>query len=352
MSSRDRILCAFECGTPDRVPVSPFTLGRLNPEDAFTWEFIRRVDPLIDVGLAGGSPFFGTGVQQEVRQQGDMTEVIIHTPCGGLRSVYKRTQRTTGHIVFPCKTADDVERLLSIPYEPPDPDPTQFMNWRDRVGDEGLVLAGIGNALCWAAEMFSPQDFCLLWADAPDAMIEMTRVANERLCQWVDAACRKGVDAFRIVGGEYASTQLGPRAFDLLCRQPDRELVRVIKSHGAWAYYHNHGPIMDYLDMIVDIAPHALDPLEAPPWGDCDMAAAKAKLKGRVCIVGNLDDMEIVEKRPLEEVKDMARQLLEQAGPDGFCLGGTASGTYTEVAARKFMALVELAEEYARSGPR
>lgn len=347
MTSRERIECALECKTPDRVPVSPFGLGRLDPEAEFTWEFIRAVDPFISPGLGGGNVFLGTGVQIEHRREGDTTFVTYHTPAGNLRSVYRHTAQTTGHVEFPCKTADDAEKLLSIPYEAPDPDPTEFFRWCDRVGDEGLCLAGIGSALCWAAEMFSPENFCLLWADAPDTLIEMTRVANERLCTWVERACRKGVSGFRIVGGEYASTQLGPRAFDVLARAPDRELVAIMKEHGAWAYYHNHGPIMRYLDMIVDIAPHTLDPLEAPPWGDCDLKAAKEKLRGKICIVGNLDDMEVVEKRDVEEVKRRGRELLEQAGPDGFCLGGTASGTYTEKGARAFRALVAVAEEAA-----
>jgi uroporphyrinogen-III decarboxylase len=347
MTSRERIECALECKTPDRVPVSPFGLGRLDPDSQFAWEFIRATDPFVGVGVGGGNVFLGTGVKTESRRQGDVTVIIYHTSRGDMRSSYRHTAQTTGHVEFPCKTADDVEKLLSIAYEPPEPDVTEFLRWRERVGDEGLVLADIGNAICWAAEMFSPQDFCLLWADAPDAMIEMTRVANQRLCQWVEKACRKGVDGFRIVGGEYASTQLGPKAFDVLCRRLDKQLIAVMREHGAWAYYHNHGPIMRYLDMIIDIAPHALDPLEAPPWGDCDIQAAKAKLQGKICIVGNLDDMEVMEKREIDEIKAMGRRLIRQAGPDGFCLGGTASGTYTERAAQALMALVGVAQEEA-----
>ncbi len=347
MTSRERIECAFECGTPDRVPVSPFTLGHLGPDDDFTWQFIRAVDALISPGIGGGSPVLGTALQAESRQEGDATIITYHTPGGDLRSVLRRTAQTTGHVEFPCRTPDDVEKLLAIPYEPPDPDPAEFFRWRERVGDEGLVLAGMGTAICWAADMFSPEDFCLLWADAPDALIEMTRVGNERLREWVDRACRKGVDAFRLVGGEYASTQLGPRAFDVLCREPDKQIVDIMREHGAWAYYHNHGPIMRYLDMMLDIGMHALDPLEAPPWGDCDLRAAKDKLRGKVCIVGNLDDMEVIEKRDVEEVKRIGREVVEQAGPDGLCLGGTASGTYTEKGARGFMALVEVVTEQA-----
>lgn len=350
MTSRERIECAFACGTPDRVPVSPFTLGALDPHSEFTWEFIRAVDPLITVGLGGGNVFLGTEVGIERRREGDRTVVVYHTPAGDMRSVFRHTAQTTGHVEFPCKTADDVERLLAIPYTPPEPDPTRFFQWRERVGDEGLVLAGVCDGICWAAEMFSPEDFCLLWLDAPDALIEMTRVANERACQWVAKACRKGVDGFRIIGGEYASTQLGPQAFDVLCRQPDKELVAVMREYGAWAYYHNHGPIMRYLDMILDIAPHALDPLEAPPWGDCDMREAKRKLQGKVCMVGNLDDMEIMEKKDLDTVREMGRRLIDEAGPDGFCLGGTASGTYTERGAKAFMALVDVAKEMAAGG--
>jgi hypothetical protein len=41
----------------------------------------------------------------------------------------------------------------------------------------------------------------------------------------------------------------------------------------------------------------------------------------------------------------MGRERLEAAGPDGFILGGTSSGTYTEHAVENFIALRELSEE-------
>jgi hypothetical protein len=56
-----------------------------------------------------------------------------------------------------------------------------------------------------------------------------------------------------------------------------------------------------------------------------------------------------MEKRSRKEIQDMAQQCLEQAGPDGYLLGGTASGTYTERGAENFIALVEVAEAYGRS---
>ena len=156
------------------------------------------------------------------------------------------------------------------------------------------------------------------------------------------------MDAWRIVGGEYASVQLGQHAFRTLVVQYDRQVVDIMHHHGAVAYCHNHGPVMNYLDDLADIGIDAADPFEAPPWGDCDLRAAMERIGDRVCLVGNLDDMEIIEKRRRREVQEVARERLEAAGPRSFCLGGTASGTYTEKGAENFIAMVEVAEDYVR----
>jgi uroporphyrinogen-III decarboxylase len=84
-----------------------------------------------------------------------------------------------------------------------------------------------------------------------------------------------------------------------------------------------------------------------PPYGDVDLGDAIRRIGDRVCLVGGLDDMEVLETRPTEEVKELARQTLRQTGTRSYVLGGTASGTYTERGARNFIALVEVAEEFA-----
>ncbi len=351
MTSRERLLCAFSCGKPDRVPVSPQDLGRLDRDSPLGRRLIEETDITLYVG-GGFDIFVGRSLKVETETRGDLTIVVYHSPKGSFRRVIRRTPRTSACIEFPCKGPEDVERLLSVPYVPPSEEQIEsaakrFLETKDWLRDNGLVLYGLGDAVCFPAEWLSPEDFCLLWADAPELMAEMVRVANERLLPVVDELCKRGVDAFRIVGGEYVSTQLGPQAFDILVKRPDKELVRVMHEHGAVAYFHNHGPIMRYLQPIAEIGVDALDPLEAPPWGDCDMAEAKRILKGKVCLVGNLDDMEVLDKKPTEVVKEMGRKLIEQAGPDGFVLSGTASGTYGERAALNFLALVEVSKEMA-----
>jgi uroporphyrinogen-III decarboxylase len=343
MTSRQRLLTALRGATPDRVPVAPFDLGRVDPESPVGRELIARTDPFLTVGA--GDAFLGADVPATVRQEDGVTTTVFHTPAGDLVRRHRRTPLAAATVEFPCKDAGDVETLLSLPYAPPEVDLTPYRKLRERVGEEALVMVGIGNAVCFAATMLAPEDFALFWADAPDVMTEMTRIAAERLNAYVERLCQAGVDAFRIVGGEYVTCQLGPSAFATLIRPFDAELCGILRRRGAIAYYHNHGPIMRWLEPIADLGIDALDPLEAPPWGDCDLREARRRIGERVCLVGNLDDMEVLEQWDAEAVKALGRRRIEEAGATGFILGGTASGTYTERAARNFIALVDVAEE-------
>ncbi len=172
-------------------------------------------------------------------------------------------------------------------------------------------------------------------------------MATERLCCYYRQLCEAGVRGFWIFGPEYASVQLGPQAYQRLVVEPDRHLVDIIHEYDGIAYFHNHGPMTRYYDQLLQIGIDAVDPLEAPPWGDCDIAEAKRRIGHRICLVGNIDDMEVLNKLPAETVLPMGRELIEKAGPDGFILGGTASGTYTELAARNLIALAELSAQMA-----
>jgi hypothetical protein len=315
-------------------------MGRIDPDSALGQELIARTDILIDVGC-GGDPFLGKAATVRVEQAGDTTTIVYETPFGPLTRRIRRTAVTSATVEFAFRSPDDVEKFLSVPYEPPDVDLRRYLAWEERLGEEGLVLAGIGNAICLAAEWFSPEGLCLAWAEAPETLIRLTAVASERLNRHVERLCQAGVKAFRIVGGEYVSVQLGPRAFAQLITPFDTELIRTIHRYGAIAYYHNHGRVTAYLPALVALGMDALDPLEAPPWGDVDLRQARKIVGERLCLVGNLDDMEILNAEPTDVALRIARERVEAAGRRAFVLGGTASGTYTEQAARNFIALAE-----------
>ena len=344
MTSRERLLTAIRGGKPDRVPCGPFGLGRLDHEGSVAAELIRRSDPFIPIG-SGADPFVSGAAPATGRAEGNDAVMEIPLPGGNLIRRIRTAGTEKATVEFPFKTYDDAERYLAAPYTTPEPDLAEYRKWRERVGEDGLVLVGVDDGITVPASWFSPEDFCLAWAEERDLVGRLAAAGAERVLAYVEKLCRAGVDAFRIVGGEYASVELGPDGFRKLVVANDRPLVETIHRHGAIAYFHNHGPMQRYFRDLLAIGIDALDPLEAPPWGDvADLGAARKAMDGRVCLVGNLDDMEVVNKLPIDEVRNIARERLAQAGDTGFVLGGTASGSYGEAGARGFMAMVEVVE--------
>ena len=346
MTSRERILAAIRGEKVDRVPVSPFGMGRVSLDSAIGRALLAETDPFLEA-WSGGDPLAGSDVPATSHNEGDTVVTTIHTPKGDLTRRWRSTGITSAQTEFPLKGPEDAEKFLSLPYAPPPMDLTRFHQLRERAGQEALVMVGIPNAICLPATWFSPEEFCMAWADAPDVMRTLCKVASERILAFVERLLQGGVDAFRIIGGEYASVQLGPRAFRELVTPFDTELVALMHRYGAIAYYHNHGKVMEYLDLLADLGIDAMDPLEAPPWGDVDLRAARARVGDRLCFVGNLDDMEVIDRLPEEEVVAIARERLEAAGDRRFILGGTASGTYTERAARNFIAMAAMVKREA-----
>ena len=78
-----------------------------------------------------------------------------------------------------------------------------------------------------------------------------------------------------------------------------------------------------------------------PEFGavESNLRRARELLGEEVCIVGNLDDMEVLDKRPFEDIWAAAERLMQALGKRGRVLSGTASGIYGVQAAENFLML-------------
>ncbi len=344
MTSHERMIAAMKNQEVDHVPCGPFGIARLDIDDPLTQELIKKTDIFLEAGVKGNA-VLGRRAETAVTKTDNETTTVIKTPKGDLIRRTGHTDVASATTEYPLKELEDIDKLLSIPYEEPEIDASPYFDMKAKYDDEGIVLCGIGNAVCVPADWFGPEKFCLFWAMARDKIIELTNIVNERVCAFVKRCCERGVTDFRIVGGEYVSAQIGPAGMPSLIRNPDKKLIDTIHEYNGIAFYHNHGHVMRFLEDYAYIGVDFLEPMEAPPWGDVHLGKAKEVVGDQFCMVGNLDDMEIVDKLETEEVQAIARQRIEEAGLRGFILSGTASGTFTDKGARNFIAMAEVARE-------
>jgi len=355
--ARRRIISSFLLEEPDRVPFSPFvTDSWMGAKPGVAEEMLRWTDALVSIGV-GGDVFLGGRAPQFVRvnRVGDEVVTTVDTPKGMLRSVTRTTTKMSMVKEYLLKTFDDVDRFLSVPYEPPRISPRAYIEWNERVGDSGLVLAGTPNAVMIAADNgFGPAVFNELCLRDFSRLRDFVKIGAERVGQYVEAMLKGGIEAVRIVGAEYACpTFLHPRFFRELVHAYDKKLIGEIKGWPAIAYMHCHGRIRGIAEMIRDMGPDALDPIERPPGGDVDLAYAKQILGDDICLVGNLDDLNVYSMQPWDEVEPQVLDCLEMAAPGGgYALGGTASGLFTESMLDNFIRTGKFLRKFGRYPPR
>jgi len=345
MTSRQRMIAAIHRAPVDRVPVAPWGLGRIALDSPLEAELLARTDPWVEVGL-GCDAVGGASFPVEEHRKGSELRRVIHAGGRELTATWTTTAQTTACTEFYCKTEADIEALLSIPYAPPAPNVAAFLALKQRVGEDALTTMAVSDGLCYPNDMLGTEYCSLLWAAQPELIRRMVAQAAERTARVVERACERGVDCFRIVGGEYATQLMGRRAWDELIVPFDQPLIELIHAHGGLAHFHNHGFMQRFIEDIAALGMDSLDPIEQPPYGDMQMHEARARIGDRVCLVGGLDDMEVLETRPREEVLQLGAELLERVGARGYMLGGTSSGIYGEAAARNFIALVDVAIAY------
>ncbi len=346
MTSRERMLAALRHEEPDRIPVAPWGLGRVGWETPLGAELVARTDPWLEVGM-GINPVAGAVWPVETEKRGNQVRRVLHAPGRDLVAVTTTTAQTSASTEYFCKSLADIEALLALSFVPAEPDMERWKAHKARVGDDGMAILGMATGICFPNDMLGTEYCSLLWASEPDIIREMVRIAAEREFAAIEQACAAGVDCVRVVGGEYSTELMGPRSWQELVVPYDKPLVEMIQSYGAIAHYHNHGRMQRCLESIAALGIDSLDPVEQPPYGDIAMQEALQRIGGRVCLVGGLDDMEVLDTRSREEVLGMAEELLQTCGKRDWMLGGTSSGIYGERAARNFIALVDVAQRHA-----
>jgi uroporphyrinogen-III decarboxylase len=351
-TSRRRLLTALSGGVPDRVPINTYELAGRNSRDWYNnqpsyrslMDYIRsHTDCVTNWNPRPATDRytceerflcsdFPVPIETHTETAGgfERTTRICHTPEGDLRSVKQTASDvyTTWHVEHWCKNNADVDKALSVPYEPANYDAADLARVRAELGEHGLIMASIGDPAYLAADLMSFQDY-LMWASLEQDHFGRTveTIAErvmENLRRQLDFCV---VDFYRIVGPEYFTPPfLPPSSFQRFVVPYVTKMVHLIHSRGGKTRLHCHGKIGRVLDMILETGCDGIDPCEPPPDGDLELREVKRRCQAQgVSIWGNLE-LKLLEGGSPEEVRTHVRQVMTDAKDEGgFVLMPTAA---------------------------
>jgi uroporphyrinogen-III decarboxylase len=344
MTSRERLWAALDGRQPDRVPIwmlypreryGTYVDVHSLPSYASIMPHVwNRTDWLDRRNLDSGTFYTSAAeVETEVEQRGGwtVTRRTLHTPLGDLTSEHRqdRENASGAKTEYYCKEIGDLDKVLSIPYRPVEPDLTAFHEAAATLGDDGLMMISIGMPIGVAYGLAHPQTFAIWTLTEREKLVRFTRVMFEREIAFLEKALRKGAGpVFFAVGTEFVAPPMcAHSAFDALVTPFDAPIFDRIHSYGGKVLVHHHGNVDDILERIADLGADGIQPIEEPPIGDCSLSQAKARIGDRVCLVGSVQYDDFARLDP-DEMEDLVKRQIEDAGAGGGMILAPTAGPY------------------------
>jgi hypothetical protein len=374
MTSRERLLTVLRRGVPDRVPVTiyehaPHSDGWANAEPSYAplLELEQRygdsfVRAPIDVPVLLGDPNSVRG-QDETDADGSLVKTnVIETPRGQLRWVTRRdpSQMTWWQVEPLIKSDEDIERVLSMEDPPNTVDADRLRAFERTVGEDGLLIFSLGDAIGHVVGLFNFEDFVLRACTDDGPIRALLAKAQEQVLRAIEAIGAVVKDtAIRLWGPEYCGAPLmNPKVyFPKYVLDQDRQATELIHKTGNFSVIHCHGRLDALLEMIAAIGADALEPLETIPMttADVTLADVKRRIGGKMCLMGAVQALTLEQGTP-EDVRQQVRTAIEVGAPGGgFLLLPTAapfSVPLPDKVLANVRAMYEAAHEFGRYGSR
>ncbi len=285
-----------------------------------------------------------------------VTRKTLHTPKGDLTQTTKVFDdvHTTWQVEHWCKSLEDVDKALSVPYEPLAYDASDYVRVKEEVGDNGIIMASTADPLWLAADLMELGEYTIWAMTETEHFAKTVAIMHERYMENLRRMLNTCVvDLYRICGPEYATPPfLPPRFFERFVVPYVSEMVDLFHSKGAKVRFHCHNNINQVLEMILATGADGIDPCEGPPDGDITLAEVKQRIGERMCIFGNIQ-LKVLEHGTLDDVEEGVKACMASAkAGGGYVIMPTAApinSPLSEKTAENYLRYIETALAYGQS---
>ena len=344
MTSRERLLCTLRGGIPDRVPVSCYELVGYDTQNFCNYEpsyhalmeYIRAKTDCICMWNPGANAHMMLSAydphMESVREETADGHTITQTVRAGGRTLTHKTRNidrvyTTWELEPWCKDTDDVDALMSIPYEPLTYTADDAPRIQAELGDHGILMPSLGDPAYTAMHLMEFGE-SMIWVmsetDHFEGVVKELHARNmENLKRMLETTPG---DIYRICGPEYMTPPyLPPKYFERFMLPYLSDMVELIHSYGRMVRIHCHGKIGKVIDMIVATGCDATDPCEETPDGDTTLEELKARVGDKITLHGSMQ-LKVLEEGSEDQVRETTARMMRAGKPGGrFVLMPTAA---------------------------
>jgi uroporphyrinogen decarboxylase len=212
--------------------------------------------------------------------------------------------------------------LAALPFLFPDPGRLNMADLetiKETVGERGLIEVQVDSAVDQrAGDALGLSQLMIAARDNHAFVCSLLRVCQEQVLKETKAVLEAGAPMV-FASWFYASLSAGwgPEHYRQFFLPLLKEHIALVHSYDAIYHYYDDGKFMGYLDLVLQAGVDLISTLPGPPMGDVDLATAKARASGRVCLKGNIDLLYVLKEGMPADIDEAVRKAVEAAAPGG-----------------------------------
>ncbi len=376
MTPRERLLATLKGDKADRVPVSPFI-----QEQYLSWYYPDRptVDRVVDAvelaneldfdlmakhnqfqrphflrksypnwQLSSGSEFDGRLIRYRTQiatpgrtlVQEEVVEEIGVATKGAMRV-------TTKHLL---ETPEDLRAFLE--HLPPLDDEERTVmrqtiaGWHALLGDRGVLAPwGFAGVFNYASDLRGSEALFMEPIEDEARYRALMGRMTDAQCEYCKALVEAGADCIGIQGHIANAGTVSSAFFREYIQEYEKRLIDSIHSAGAFTVFHNCGRAKRLYPNYRELGMTLWETVSEPPAGDNNLAQAKAALGDKVCLLGNLDQIQFLKTATPAEVAERARQIMSIGKPGGRYIFAASDFLEPGTPRENVVAMIEAARE-------
>ncbi len=362
MDSKQRILTALECGVPDRIPTFELLIdqssilklsklllkGSININDesimATKTRFGEESQDILDylcliaekMDLDSLTTYISTDIKpvkdniaidrfgtkyhlsthgQPLPFEGPINDINDTIHFDMTKKIYKSDFTGPEYVVKRTGKKKAVFLLISDPFK---------LSWKLRGGMEKLLLD---------------------YAVSPKLVHKLQSITTQYNLAAIEYASNIGIDAIAVEGDLAGNETLlfSPKHFKEYIKPYLQEIVDFAHQKKLKIIKHSDGNIWQILDDLVEIGFDGIHPIQPQCM---DIGQVKKYLKGKACIIGNIDCEELLPFGSALEVKQIVKKTIEIAAPGGGYIISSSNSIHPGVKPENFIAMIEAVHEY------
>jgi len=333
MTGRERLLCALKRQEPDRVPTMEWVL---NPDvtEAMTGnrsqlEFARKMG--ID------------GIAVSLNGKNETIDAKHYRDEWGVVRISYDEYPTP--VEFPVKSEEDFKKLVI-----PDPDADfrfdAIRNALKEAQGEIAIVARVKDVFSQPRDLMGFEDFLMSFYLQPELaamLMEMCVTYSTRIASHLKEL---GVEIV-VIGDDIANNTgllLSPDMYREQVLPYFRTLVKNLKAAGLYVIKHSDGDLRAVVDDLVETGIDCLDPID--PLGNMSMAHMKQTYGDRIALKGNVDCVETLVSKSIDDVRRETAQCMLEGSLGGGHIISSSNSIHRGINPANYRAFLEAVKEF------